>query len=108
MLVPAKKFFGVLLWLILTALLAGSCSSESRSHEAIRIRWVHDPETLDPMMLANQPAIDANNLLHLSLLQAEVKQHQYVPALAAALPEVRLIGDSLMHITYELRPLTTP
>lgn len=105
MLVPAKKSFGVLLWLILTALLAGSCSSDSRSHEAIRIRWAHDPETLDPMMLANQAATDANNLLHLSLLQAEVKQHEYVPALAAALPEVRLIGDSLMHITYELRPL---
>ena len=57
------------------------------------------------MALTNPAAMDASNLLHLSLLQAEVKKHQYVPALAAALPEVRLIGDSLMHITYELRPL---
>lgn len=105
MLAPKKKPCGVLLWLIIASLLAGGCSSRGSSHEAIRIRWVHDPETIDPMMLANQPAIDANNLLHLSLLQAEVKQHRYVPALAAALPEVRLIGDSLMHITYELRPL---
>ena len=105
MLAPKKKTCGVLLWLILASLLAGSCSPNGSSHEAIRIRWVHDPETIDPMMLANQPAIDANNLLHLSLLQAEVKQSRYVPALAAALPEVQLIGDSLMHITYELRPL---
>lgn len=56
------------------------------------------------MVLTNQAAIDANNLLHLSLLQAEVNQQRYVPALAAAQPGVRLIGDSLMHITYELRP----
>lgn len=105
MLTPKKNPAGILLGLILTALLAGSCSSKSSVHEAIRIRWVHDPETIDPMALTNQAANDANNLLHISLLQAEVTKHQYVPALAAALPAVRLIGDSLMHITYELRPL---
>lgn len=107
MLVPKKNPLGVLLWLILNSLLACSCSSHGSSHEAIRIRWVHDPETIDPMVLANQAAIDATNLLHISLLQADITTNLYVPALAAALPEVRLIGDSLMHITYELRPLAT-
>lgn len=105
MLVPKKNPSGVLLWLIFSSLLACSCSSKGSSHEAIRIRWVHDPETINPMALTNQAAIEVNNLLHLSLIQANLTNHQYVPALAAALPEVRLVGDSLMHITYELRPV---
>ncbi len=84
-----------------------SCSSERRHAESIRIRWAHDPETLDPIQLPNQAAIDANNLLNVSLLQPDISKREYVPALAEALPSVQLIGDSLTKLSYAIRPAAT-
>ncbi|UOE34762.1 ABC transporter substrate-binding protein [Hymenobacter monticola] len=56
------------------------------------------------MALANQPAIDAINLLNCSLLQADFATNRFAPALAEALPTVQLLGDSLMRLQYTLRP----
>lgn len=89
------------------ALLLYSCSPKRSTSSAIRIRWAHDPETLDPMRLATQAAIDVNNLLNTSLLQADLATHQVVPALAEAAPTVRLLGDSLMRLDYTIRPEAT-
>ena len=58
-------------------------------------------------MLANQVAIDANNLLNVSLLNADLSKSAFRPALAAALPTVQLVGDSLMRISYCIRPIAT-
>ncbi len=52
----------------------------------------------------NQEAIDANSLLHLSLLQASPDSLQTLPILAAELPEVRYLPDSLMTLHFRLRP----
>lgn len=100
-----KQYFPVttLLCAIVTLLL-GSCNPGRSKSDAIRIRWGYDPETLDPMLLLNQAATDANNLLHASLLQADLSTGKYGPALAEALPSVQLVGDSLMQLGYELRP----
>jgi ABC-type transport system substrate-binding protein len=94
---------GVLLWLAIALLLPG-CTAKHRAAAAIRIRWAHDPENLDPMLLANQTAIDANYLLNCSLLQADLATQQMAPALAEALPAVERLGDSLLLLHYRLRP----
>ncbi|WP_310392352.1 ABC transporter substrate-binding protein [Hymenobacter sp.] len=49
-------------------------------------------------------AIEATNLLHLSLLQVDITQQKYTGALAVGLPTTRLVGDSLTQLDYCLRP----
>ncbi len=92
---------------LLAALLA-SCSERSATPgQAIHILWTRDPETLDPLVLPNQSAIDANNLLHISLLQVDFSTQRYAPALADSLPRAQLVGDSLTLLTYRLRSAAT-
>jgi ABC-type transport system substrate-binding protein len=85
-------------------LLIGSCTPPHAQEDVIRIRWAHDPETLEPMDLNNQPALDAANLLYVSLLQANPDLVALAPALAEQLPTRRLIGDSLTALDYSIRP----
>jgi len=89
----------------LFALLGGACSSPPAklTSAPVRIRWVRDPETLDPLALPNQSAVDASNLLHLSLLQVDYEKNAYAPALAAGWPQLSYQGDSLTLVHYELR-----
>ncbi|WP_210513778.1 ABC transporter substrate-binding protein [Hymenobacter terricola] len=56
------------------------------------------------MLLPNQAAFDANNLLNISLLQADVLTKELAPALAEALPAIQLVGDSLMKLGYRIKP----
>ena len=95
-----------LLWAAIIICLAG-CKNKERRVEAVRIRWSHDPETLDPMHTPNQAGFDAINLLCLSLLQTDASTHKYAPALAETLPVVRLVGDSLMRLDYHIRAAAT-
>ena len=87
-----------------SALLQASCSTHQADPVAIRVRWAHDPETLDPLQSPNQLALEAVSLLHLSLLQVDLAQQQLQPALAEALPAVQLVGDSLTRLSYGIRP----
>ncbi len=89
----------------LLVLLACACSTTPapQAFAPVRLRWARDPETLDPLALPNQSAVDANNLLHLALLQIDYQRNTYAPALAQALPRAQLIGDSLTLLAYELR-----
>ena len=57
--------------MVAAALLTGCGDHKPQSNTTIRIRWAHDPETLDPLNLHNQAALDAYNLLNISLLQAD-------------------------------------
>ncbi len=95
----------------LLASLTGACSTASleqvQATDPIHIRWSNDPVNLDPLALPNQNAIDANSLLHLSLLQVDYQTDSYSPALAQRLPGVQLIGDSTMRLEYHLRPAAT-
>ena len=84
--------------------LLSGCVARRDDPTTIRIRWAHDPETLDPLQLASQQAIDAVNLLHLGLLQTDFSTQRLAPALATALPEKQLLGDSLTRFRYRLRP----
>ncbi|MGI4863929.1 MAG: ABC transporter substrate-binding protein [Janthinobacterium lividum] len=59
------------------------------------------------MVQPNQNAIDALSLLHCSLLQVNFLTGTYSPALADSLPNVRLVGDSLTELRYELRRAAT-
>jgi ABC-type transport system substrate-binding protein len=94
------------LLLLAAALSLNACSSPPASApSAIRIRWAHDPEALHPLFLPNQNAIDAANLLHLSLLQINPLSKTFEPGLAESFPAVELVGDSLTRLTYQLRPL---
>lgn len=83
------------------------CTPRSTSKTPLRIRWAYDPESLDPMALPNQFAVDATNLVHCSLLQADYVQNMPAPTLVEALPVVRLVGDSLTLLDYRLRLAAT-
>jgi ABC-type transport system substrate-binding protein len=89
----------------LLALVASACSTTpaSEGFTSIHTRWARDPETLDPLALPNPSAVDANNLLHLALLQIDYQRNAYAPALAQALPHAHWLGDSLALLDYELR-----
>jgi ABC-type transport system substrate-binding protein len=87
-----------------SALLQAGCSTHQSDPVAIRIRWAHDPETLDPLQSTNQLSLEAVSLLHLSLLQVDFAQQQPQPTLAEALPTVQLVGDSLTRLHYRIRP----
>ena len=89
--------FAVSLWLL------SGCVSRRDDPTTIRIRWSHDPGTLDPLQLISQQTIDAVNLLHVGLLQSDFSTQSLAPALATALPETQLIGDSLTRFRYLLR-----
>lgn len=89
-------------------ILLGSCLSHPRqAGSPIRIRWPHDPETLDPLALPNQQAFDAANLLYVGLLQNDYQANTYTPGLAEAIPTRHLLGDSLSQLTYCLRAEAT-
>jgi peptide/nickel transport system substrate-binding protein len=93
---------------IVALLLALGCSKRKHSAEStIRIRWAHDPETLDPLSLHNQAAYDAYNLLNISLLQADVSTQTMAPALAEALPTIQVLNDSTTGISYRIRSAAT-
>ncbi|MGI4872530.1 MAG: ABC transporter substrate-binding protein [Janthinobacterium lividum] len=93
----------------LLSLVTGACTSlaERPGVAPVRIRWEHDPQSLDPMALPTQHTVDATNLLHLGLLQVDFQTKRFAPALAETLPQVSLVGDSLTRLTYRLRPAAT-
>jgi ABC-type transport system substrate-binding protein len=84
-----------------------SLSTQQQDSSTIRIRWTRDPETLSPLALPNQNAIDAANLLHCGLLQQDFSTGAYLPALAESLPQARPLGDSLLQLRYQLRAEAT-
>lgn len=80
-----------------------ACTTPAAKSDTVRIRWAHDPETLDPLVLPNQQAIDIANLLHCGLLQLDFERQIFAPALAEAMPQQQYQGDSLTLISYCLR-----
>lgn len=70
---------------------------------AVRIRWSKDAESLDPMANKSSQGREVIGLLHMSLLSLDAHSLKMVPVLATALPTVQA-QDSLMRVTYTLRP----
>ncbi|GGG30934.1 ABC transporter substrate-binding protein [Hymenobacter glacieicola] len=94
--------------LLLWASLCSSCSpTPAETSSTIRIRWARDPENLDPLIVDNPSANETINLLHCSLLQASEAARGYTPWLAAAMPTTQALNDSLLLITYQIRPEAT-
>lgn len=58
------------------------------------------------MAQVNSRAVDVINLMHYSLLQTDFAAGTMAPTLAAALPSVQLVGDSLTRLEYRLREAT--
>ncbi|WP_227608249.1 ABC transporter substrate-binding protein [Hymenobacter translucens] len=82
---------------------ASSCSSSPASRELpLRVRWIRDPETLDPLTQPNENARQGVNLLYQSLLTVDYEQQRFVPLLAESMPSVRHQGARTL-ITYRLR-----
>ena len=104
---PSCRLWRVLVYFYSILSLAGCSPPTATTPAAIRIRWAHDPESLDPLRMASPQAIEAFNLLHVGLLQLNYASRRFEPALAAALPEVRRVGDSLTLLAYQLRPQAT-
>lgn len=93
--------------LLALALSACTTPTTKQNGNPIRIRWMRDPETLDPLAQPNQYATEGINLLHMSLLQLDLQAQRYAPALAESLPTVRPLNDSLTQLDYRLRPAAT-
>ena len=98
------------IWMLLGLGLLGCGRQQEQlapgARPTVRIRWSHDPESLDPLALPNQYAVEACNLLQGSLLQVNYATRSLAPALADSLPAVQLLGDSLTRLRYHLRPAT--
>ncbi|WP_084548804.1 ABC transporter substrate-binding protein [Hymenobacter psychrotolerans] len=95
--------------LLLLLLLSGglaACSSSTSSSAAVRIRWAHDPETLDPLLASTPQAVEVINLLHCSLLISNPDSQAIVPWLVESLPAITQ-QDSLFRLSYRLRPEAT-
>ncbi|TGD81209.1 ABC transporter substrate-binding protein [Hymenobacter wooponensis] len=95
------------LFLLLWSSLVGCSTTVSSAPDAVRIRWARDPENLDPLIVKTSGALEVISLLHCSLLQPSEAKGEYVPWLAQDFPQVTRIGDSLMQVTYQVRPEAT-
>lgn len=102
-----KQLLSGLILLVWAGLSSCSSSSVDAPSSTVRIRWARDPDNLDPLIVANSSAYETINLLHCSLLQGNDSTRGYVPWLADSLPVTQAISDSLLHITYRLRPEAT-
>jgi ABC-type transport system substrate-binding protein len=94
-------------WLMAVGSSSCSLPAEQQANTIVNIRWNRDPESLSPLTQPNQNAVDAANLLHCGLLQVDLANGIYLPALADSLPQVQLVGDSLTHLHYQLRRAAT-
>ncbi|MCB2407227.1 ABC transporter substrate-binding protein [Hymenobacter lucidus] len=91
-------------FLVVVSGVVGACSSHQESTKSpIRIRWARDPENMDPLILPNENALEAANLLYSSLLFVDPSKQQFTPCLAESLPTVAYT-DSLTLLTYRIRP----
>ena len=96
--------------LAVSAGVTSSCSAPSKPQAVdapVRIRWARDPESLDPFTQPNQNAVEAQGLLHCSLLAVNPETRRFEPFLAEALPTVSYSGDSLTLLSYRLKPVAT-
>ncbi|MGI4743594.1 MAG: ABC transporter substrate-binding protein [Janthinobacterium lividum] len=94
-------------WLLAAVTSACSLPIEKQANTVVRIRWSRDPESLSPLELQNQAAVDAVNLLHCGLLRVDFSTGNYSPSLADSLPRVQLMGDSATQLHYRLRNAAT-
>jgi peptide/nickel transport system substrate-binding protein len=95
------------LFLLLWSSLVGCSTTVSSSPDAIRIRWARDPENLDPLIVKTSGALEVISLLHCSLLQLNEAKGESSPWLAQEFPSVTRLDDSLMRVTYQIRPEAT-
>lgn len=83
-----------------------ACSRQAAPPDTVRVRWIRDPESLNPVFNPNDYANEAIGLLYQNLLKVDRQRQVYVPWLAESLPTIKRQG-SLTLITYELRAAAT-
>lgn len=83
-----------------------ACSAHTTPPDTIRVRWIRDPESLNPIFIPNDHANQAIGLLHQNLLRVNRQSQAYVPWLAESLPIIERQGP-LTLITYQLRATAT-
>lgn len=104
-----KQIYPGLFVLLLVSVLA-SCSTPDSQHipsTAVRIRWAQDPDNLDPLIVSNSSAFEVANLTFCSLLKGSEPDHDFVPWLAESFPKAQRVNDSLLLVSYRLRPEAT-
>lgn len=83
-----------------------ACNPQASSSDAVRVRWVRDPESLNPLTNPNDLANQAIGLLYQNLLTVDNQKQVWIPWLAEKLPTVQH-QDSLTLLTYRLRNAAT-
>ncbi|OWP62675.1 hypothetical protein CDA63_12945 [Hymenobacter amundsenii] len=86
--------------------LLASCSTPASDTppSTVRIRWDRDPENLDPLVVSNKSAYEVSTLTYCSLLSGSEADADFVPWLAEDFPTVERTADSLLLVSYRLRP----
>lgn len=104
-----QQLFIRLYLIVLAGGLLTACTSPASSPNSgtVRIRWSRDPENLDPLIVSNASAYEVANLTHCSLLMGQESVHDFVPWLAEEFPTVQRTSDSLLLVTYRIRPEAT-
>jgi peptide/nickel transport system substrate-binding protein len=97
-----RKKIGNLLFLLLFVF---ACSGEKES-QAVRVRLVQDPESLNPVQYSSVAATQLLSLLYQSLLVIDLESKQYKPLLIKALPKAEIRGDETLY-TLQLREEAT-
>ena len=90
--------------------IVASCSAPSSdvtTDQTVRIRWSQDPDNLDPLVVSNGSAFEVANLTYCSLLAGHEKTVDFVPWLAESFPTAQRLNDSLLLVSYRLRPEAT-
>ncbi|GAB2455575.1 peptide-binding protein [Hymenobacter qilianensis] len=95
-----RLIWGLGLYILIGLLPA--CNPQASSSDAVRVRWVRDPESLNPLIIPNDLANQAIGLLYQNLLTVDNQKQVWVPWLAEKLPAVQH-QDSLTLLTYRLR-----
>lgn len=96
---------GIILGFLLPILLTVSCKYQPASFEEVKVWELDDPAGLNPYTeasSANGSYIRTN--IFQKLLNVDPGSAELVPVLAIERPEITIIGDSSMHITFEIRP----
>ncbi|MDU0369223.1 ABC transporter substrate-binding protein [Hymenobacter endophyticus] len=104
-----QQLFARVYLVVLAGVLLTACTSPASSPNSgtVRIRWARDPENLDPLIVSNASAYEVANLTHCSLLMGRESVHDFVPWLAEEFPTVQRPNDSLLLVTYRIRPEAT-
>lgn len=98
----------VLVIIACIVLLTQSCTqNKTTSENTVRIWEIDDPDGLNPYTSKFASATNIKGIMYQRLLRFDLKTLELIPELAIARPEIETLGDTMMRMTFEIRPEAT-